>query len=514
MINPILLQKQLNNNVNDIEEFHKDLQNWGDEMKRKENSRKESDSVIKKVKSQKAPNNKTKKGPTDYAKWEKFDAELECDLLEDDIKDDSELTDEFEESKHDEALVHKEKGNSYVKSKEWNKAIECYTKAIKCYSYDAVFYANRALCYIKLNKFDNAEADCTLSLKLDKTYVKALQRRAVAREELGELELAANDLETVLGYEPKNKESLSALDNIRKKMGEKTKKAMIDMQRPVSKFTASRNKVEHQPARAPEIGESASVWQNQEDNVTLIKTINKPPHLRSTKPLKRVEIVDHCELPDNKQNVDPVKKHVIEHVQLKSTENEAPAKISAFKMKREETMNKKNDQLSSVGWPTPTANCNVIKCEDMQVCEKKLPSEDNLKDVKNIENLTKQDQIFPFPTSSVQFYTVWKTLKTQEDKFKYLKRVKANKIPDIFKESLESNIFSNILDVLATYFIQEKEDVFDYMSNLTRVKRFSTLVMFLDSKDKNCLWKLITYLREQKVHSKNEIDELVTKYEL
>lgn len=48
-------------------------------------------------------------GSTDYSKWEKFDADLECARLEDDIKDDSELTDEFEESARDEALVHKEK---------------------------------------------------------------------------------------------------------------------------------------------------------------------------------------------------------------------------------------------------------------------------------------------------------------------------------------------------------------------------------------------------------------------
>ena len=39
-------------------------------------------------------------------------------------------------------------GNSYVKNKQWDKAIEFYTKAINCYSYDPVFYANRALCYL------------------------------------------------------------------------------------------------------------------------------------------------------------------------------------------------------------------------------------------------------------------------------------------------------------------------------------------------------------------------------
>lgn len=37
-MDPILLQKQLKNNANDLQEFCNDLKNWGDEMKRKEES--------------------------------------------------------------------------------------------------------------------------------------------------------------------------------------------------------------------------------------------------------------------------------------------------------------------------------------------------------------------------------------------------------------------------------------------------------------------------------------------
>lgn len=217
-MNPMLLQKQLKENANDLKDFYKDLQSWGEEMKRKEDSLKHQEDIPKKTKIQPSdkisdktnhkikreiPKEKPRIGTTDYAKWEKFDADLECERLEEDIKDDSELTDEFEDSVRDEALVYKEKGNAYVKKKEWDKAIESYTKAIKCYSYDPVFYANRALCHLKKQKFTAAEEDCTLSLKLDNTYVKALQRRAAARESLGKLELAKSDLEQVLKYEPK-----------------------------------------------------------------------------------------------------------------------------------------------------------------------------------------------------------------------------------------------------------------------------------------------------------------------
>lgn len=48
-------------------------------------------------------------GTIDYSKWEKYDADFECERLEDDFKDDSDLTDEFEDGSRDEAITHKEK---------------------------------------------------------------------------------------------------------------------------------------------------------------------------------------------------------------------------------------------------------------------------------------------------------------------------------------------------------------------------------------------------------------------
>lgn len=48
-------------------------------------------------------------GGTDYAAWDKFDADAEMERLEDDLKDDSDLTDECNENMYDEAIVEKEK---------------------------------------------------------------------------------------------------------------------------------------------------------------------------------------------------------------------------------------------------------------------------------------------------------------------------------------------------------------------------------------------------------------------
>ncbi|GAA5880681.1 hypothetical protein JCM3774_002793 [Rhodotorula dairenensis] len=82
------------------------------------------------------------------------------------------------------ALALKARGNKLYASKQYDDAIAYYTKAIECEE-QAVFYSNRAACYTNLNQLDKVVEDCSAALRLDSQYVKALNRRATAREQLG-----------------------------------------------------------------------------------------------------------------------------------------------------------------------------------------------------------------------------------------------------------------------------------------------------------------------------------------
>ncbi|GAA6058375.1 hypothetical protein JCM3770_005282 [Rhodotorula araucariae] len=82
------------------------------------------------------------------------------------------------------ALALKARGNKLYSAKQYTDAIAYYTKAIECEE-QAVFYSNRAACYTNLNELDHVVADCTSALRLDPSYIKALNRRATAREQLG-----------------------------------------------------------------------------------------------------------------------------------------------------------------------------------------------------------------------------------------------------------------------------------------------------------------------------------------
>ncbi|XP_024191297.1 RNA polymerase II-associated protein 3 isoform X2 [Rosa chinensis] len=103
------------------------------------------------------------------------------------------------------AASEKDLGNEYFKQKKFKEAIDCYSRSIAL-SPTAVAFANRAMSYIKIKRFQEAENDCTEALNLDDRYIKAYSRRATARKELGKLKASIEDAEFALRLEPHNQE--------------------------------------------------------------------------------------------------------------------------------------------------------------------------------------------------------------------------------------------------------------------------------------------------------------------
>ncbi len=88
-------------------------------------------------------------------------------------------------SKREDLSKHlKNLGNKAYSNRQFEKAIDHYTKAIAAHPV-AVFYSNRAACFANLSQPEKVVADCDEALKMDRVYVKALNRRAVAKEQLG-----------------------------------------------------------------------------------------------------------------------------------------------------------------------------------------------------------------------------------------------------------------------------------------------------------------------------------------
>lgn len=102
---------------------------------------------------------------------------------------------------------------------------------------------------------------------------------------------------------------------------------------------------------------------------------------------------------------------------------------------------------------------------------------------------------YPIPKSSVQFYTNWKIIKDNlHHRFLYLQQINPEELPNIFKDFLESEIFSDFITVLREKFIAENLPVYNYLLHLSKVKRFSTLTLFFSSKDKQGTHEIIFLL--------------------
>ncbi|KAF9933746.1 STIP1 y and U box-containing protein 1 [Linnemannia zychae] len=84
------------------------------------------------------------------------------------------------------AEQHKLRGNEFFKAKELDQAIQEYSTAIVKDPKVAVYYQNRANCYLKLEKYTNVVSDCERVVELDKKSVKGYYFMGKAQLELGQ----------------------------------------------------------------------------------------------------------------------------------------------------------------------------------------------------------------------------------------------------------------------------------------------------------------------------------------
>ncbi|XP_020289075.1 RNA polymerase II-associated protein 3-like [Pseudomyrmex gracilis] len=529
----ILLQKQVRNNSEDLHSEFLDLKNWEEEMKRKERElinehdeqhslppvrskiRKTSTVNDNKTTTKKTTDNSKKIRSFDYSAWDKFDVEKACEEVDkneesDDSAEEPMLSKEELEKNHSRATTHKEEGNIFVQQKNWSKALASYNEAIKIFPYDAVFYANRALCHLKLNNLYSAEADCSSAIQLDDNYVKAYHRRAVARMELKQYKEAKEDVQKLLILQPSDKEAkvmLRQIDkhlehlqptiiredidkniSLEKRIAEKML-GDVKLNRKVSDTKEDKNRKNSinveaaKPPSVPIISETTSKtitstteskkdkripdWLPEKDNVEIVEAIQKLPHLRSKEPLKRI---------------------LVQEADLSKPFKEKDEKLNYTTVKAELTNTRSDNSANN---------------------KKETISQNTLE-----ENYAENDiEIPPVPKTAVQFLVNWKKCTTSDVRYKYLKQISPDSLPNIFQDSMESDIFSSILKTLKE-FMERQQSVFSYLKNLSNIKRFRALIMFLSNAEKQDLKLILTYCKTTEKISTEEIVELQNKYEI
>mmetsp|Transcript_23207 Transcript_23207/g.38703 ORF Transcript_23207/g.38703 Transcript_23207/m.38703 type:complete len:268 (+) Transcript_23207:52-855(+) len=109
----------------------------------------------------------------------------------------------------EEALAAKEEGNEYFRSKDFDEALEYYSRAIElCPDEEeykenlSTFYGNRSAAYFSLEEYEYVIEDCSAALELKPGYVKVLARRMLAHEKLEKYEEALEDAKLVQDNDP------------------------------------------------------------------------------------------------------------------------------------------------------------------------------------------------------------------------------------------------------------------------------------------------------------------------
>ncbi|XP_077355023.1 RNA polymerase II-associated protein 3 [Festucalex cinctus] len=341
-----------------------------------------------------------------------------------------------EQKRRQEAVVQKDRGNAYFKEGKYNAAVECYSRGMEADCTNVLLPANRAMAFLKLDRFKEAEEDCTKAVALDGTYSKAFARRATARVALGKLEEARKDFQEVLKLEPENKQAQRELQNLQ----------FADV--------------------------SSGLLQTSDGSQRrTVQPMDKAAHLRSTKPMRRIDI------------------------------EEISGKVTVPDEAR--------DLEGESSLPSPCAK--MIKIQDVTACpslssdqgstctqaKRKHPEES----VPPTDSSNKAPSIIlpPPPGKSFQLEADLRAIGNQPDVvYRYLKQIKPEAYAHIFQSSLEPHIFSQILQTLRDFYLQNEAAsvTADILQSLSGVRRFDTAVMFMSSSERKVLQEVFDFLRQ------------------
>ncbi|XP_013361159.1 PREDICTED: RNA polymerase II-associated protein 3 [Chinchilla lanigera] len=280
------------------------------------------------------------------------------------------------------------------------------------------------MAYLKIEKYEEAERDCTQAISLDGSYSKAFARRGTARTFLGKINEARQDFETVLLLEPGNKQAVTELSKIKKELIEK--------------------------------GHWDDVFLDSTQRHNVVKPIDNPLPLGSTKPLKKViieetgNLIQTVDVPDSTTAAAPESNpitlaNVIAAAGLASKKNSSQGDLlpssdtpRAKVLKTEEISDTSALQpqvsLKQGGYPSPSEISRKVEQTPAQLVTSVLP---------------------PTPANSFQLESDFRQLKSSPDMlYQYLKQIEPSVYPKLFQKNLDPDVFNQIMRILHDFYME------------------------------------------------------------
>ncbi|XP_069556181.1 RNA polymerase II-associated protein 3 [Brachyistius frenatus] len=370
-----------------------------------------------------------------------------------------------EQQRRQEAVLQKDRGNAYFKEGKYEAAVDCYSRGMEADSMNVLLPANRAMAFLKLDNYKEAEEDCTKAISLDDTYSKAFARRGTARVALGKLEEAKQDFQQVLKLEPGNKQALNELQKLQINMG------------------------------------SSGLLQTEDGSQRrTVQPIDKPTHLRSTKPLRRIDIQEVSGTVTVPQAESGGSRSLVQEVVREAEDGSSPLSTSpSAKMIKIEEI---GDVPSHTPGQPPASRQTKQPVQEEAVQPPEPSASSTVTDLP------------PPPSNSFQLEADLRKIRNQPRViYRYLKQIKPDSYVSIFHNSLEPDILNQILRTLHEFYIKNEAPAvtLETLSSLASVRRFDMAVMFMSSPEKKVLKELFDFLHQAELDG-SSVAALQKKY--
>ncbi|XP_053318539.1 RNA polymerase II-associated protein 3 [Spea bombifrons] len=375
------------------------------------------------------------------------------------------------------AIVQKDLGNAYFKEGKYEAAIECYTQGMSADGTNALLPANRAMAYLKIQKYKEAEEDCTQAISLDTTYGKAFARRGTARSMLGKLKEAKDDFEMVLKLEPGNKQAVSELAKISQELG-----------------TSDVNGNQQQ----------TTVNNTGNEQRKVLMAINKPEHLRSAKPLRRMVIEEVGGPTESSNNASTGKLKVLAEPLATNQDSSQPKLIPASS----DIPTPKILKMEDISDTPVTQPLSAVKVQNVSQAAAQVKSVES-----TFTTAAPSIEIPGVPANSFQLESDFRRLKSNPDLlYQYLKQIEPSLYSKLFQKALDPDVFNEILKILRDKYIG-REDVsliVEILQGLSELRRFDMAVMFLSQSEKEIVHALFAHIEQSQ--TSDSLNALKKKY--
>ncbi|KAI0078217.1 hypothetical protein K474DRAFT_1746054 [Panus rudis PR-1116 ss-1] len=394
------------------------------------------------------------------------------------------------------AQVAKEKGNAAFKAGDYPTAIGHYSAAIVADPQNATYPLNRAAAYLKLQKHEDAERDCSKVIGLDAKNVKAWFRRAQARIGMEKYQEAlAGKLVTYFCTRPRVQiQQGDRYGDLRE--AAKLEASNQDVRREISKTEGAlrakearvREKASHkieisppklpnapsEPSSSRDVKPSTSSAGPSSSKTTTAKSAEPKP-AASSRAASRSQ-------PEGDELMKPISSRPLTSSSpAEKIQRDAQPAVPSTEPRSSSPQRSKREPVTA---PLPAVGGGIFRPNGNHTIITTKPNEASSGASVGTSSKASSEKKNT-PTTLFTFLRIWESLSLPEQRWAFIQQISPTSLPAVFRSSLEATTLTSMLQTfqavlqLSPNVDDDAQTIKEYMTNLPRVPRWSTILLFL-----------------------------------